>query len=385
MRVGMRAGMRRSMGRRTGRLGGMPVPAVVALVVAAALGPAPVRAGASVPVPAAAASGPSLMVTPATDLDPAGAVIRVTGTGYDSAKALFGSHRGIYVAFGALTLGPDGRPTDPSWYTDASGYQAAVYVHRRPPGSVDSPTQKTMEVDPSNPDGATNGRFDFELTRADGSPITARWTAGDRTYDCTDPATRCYVLSFAAKGDTDRSQDVFIPVRFTGGPGPGPDPDPAATVTQTVTATVLGGALTLTATGDGVTLPPVGLRDVDQTTSAPLGDLIVGDYRETSPGWTLTGQVTDFRHGEDRIVADNLGWTPAARAAPSSLVAAGGDDVVAGPPAPPGQGLGSPRVLCGAPAGRGNGSWVCSALLTLGVPGSTRPGTYVATLTLTLA
>ncbi len=357
---------------------------MLAAVLAVGMPVAGMSPGAAAPTPGTAAAGPALTVAPTTGLDPGGAAIRVTGTGFDTAKQLFGSPRGIYLAFGVLTLGADGRPTNPDWYTDATSYQAAVYVYPRPPGGVDTPTTKTMETDPANPDGRTNGRFDFELTRADGSPITARWTAGGQTYDCTAPGVTCYVLTFAAKGDTDRSQDLFVPVRFASG-DPDPDPDPAhGTATQVIRVGVNAGPLTLSSAGEEVVLPDVQLRDTEQETSAPLNEVTVGDYRAESPGWTLVGQVSDFRSGDDRIAAANLGWVPAARSTASALVSGAATPVEAGPPAPPGQGLDRPRVLCRAGVGAG-GSWVCGALLTLGVPGATRPGTYRALLTLTLS
>lgn len=115
-----------------------------------------------------------------------------------------------------------------------------------------------------------------------------------------------------------------------------------------------------------------------------LSGVGVQDTRPSVPGWTVTGQASDFSGG---ISAKNLGWSPA-------LVSAGSDAegaVVAGPSissilkvgssnglAAPGGDLGS------AAPGNGLGTQNLGASLELRIPDTSPTGTYASTLTLTL-
>jgi hypothetical protein len=157
---------------------------------------------------------------------------------------------------------------------------------------------------------------------------------------------------------------------------------------QVITADVLGGALSVSFTGSTVTMPAVTLNGFDQVVNGALNAANVIDARGTAAGWDLTGQVSDFVGPNGVIVADNLGWTPAASAITGALPAApgAGSAVVAGPVATPGvgTGLGNAKSLCHAAAGVSGGAFTCSGGLSLGIPGSTRTGTYTGVLTLTL-
>lgn len=118
-----------------------------------------------------------------------------------------------------------------------------------------------------------------------------------------------------------------------------------------------------------------------------LGGVSVDDSRPDVPGWTLTGQATDFVNGATTVPARHLGWTPA-------LVVPGSDaegTPVAGPQArpalwqPSSTGLAEPgTVLARAPAGSGLGVQKVAADLVLWMPDTAPKGTYTATLTLTL-
>jgi hypothetical protein len=115
-----------------------------------------------------------------------------------------------------------------------------------------------------------------------------------------------------------------------------------------------------------------------------LSGVAVNDTRPTEPGWTLTGQATDFTGG---IPAKNLGWTPA-------LVATGSDAegvVTAGAAVASylaniaSNGLASPGSnLATTAAGNGLGTQNLSASLELRIPDTSPTGTYASTLTLTL-
>ena len=133
-------------------------------------------------------AAPALNVTPATGADPSGQTFQVAGSGF-SATANGGL--GVYVAFGPH---PAYNPSD--WFNNIGHYQAAVWVH---PGGTGTATNKNMNA---------NGTFSFTLTNANGSPMTA-------SYGSTNcQAIQCGLVTMAAHGSTDRSQDSFTPVSF---------------------------------------------------------------------------------------------------------------------------------------------------------------------------
>ncbi|MFE2873853.1 LPXTG cell wall anchor domain-containing protein [Embleya sp. NPDC059259] len=132
--------------------------------------------------PQAAAGGAKLTVTPSTGLDPAGASITVSGSGYAA-----GSGNGIYVVFG---------PKEADWTTNAGNYGASKWLKAFGPGGI-------------NPDGT------FSATLTD---VKATYKNGaGKDVDCL--KTECYVLTMAAHGSPDRSQDAFVKVSFKGGSG----------------------------------------------------------------------------------------------------------------------------------------------------------------------
>jgi X-Pro dipeptidyl-peptidase len=156
---------------------------------------------------------------------------------------------------------------------------------------------------------------------------------------------------------------------------------------QVITATVSGSPLTMTVSGkDPIALAPVSLTGIDQVTTGALHPIQIADSRGTSAGWDLTGQVSDFTSGTGTILADNLGWTPAAETYAGTLPTAPAESslVTAGDKATPGKGLGTAKKLCAAASGHSSGSFTCSGGLDLGIPGASRVGTYTGILTLTL-
>ncbi|PJJ63314.1 M64 family metallopeptidase [Compostimonas suwonensis] len=163
----------------------------------------------------------------------------------------------------------------------------------------------------------------------------------------------------------------------------GDDSDPR----QVISATVAGSPLSLTVSStDPITLPAVTLTGVDQVTAGELHPVQVVDSRGTSAGWDLTGQVSDFTSGTGTILADNLGWRPTAETYVGDLPVAPDETsaVTAGDVAAPGTGLGTASTLCSAETGHSSGSFTCAGGLDLGIPGSSRLGTYTGVLTLTL-
>ncbi|SCL72379.1 HtaA domain-containing protein [Micromonospora peucetia] len=288
---------------------------------------------------------PAVVVTPSGGLDPSGATITVEGSGFDPAA---NGAAGVYVSFGPRV--------DEHW-VNAGVLQVTKWVN-----AANEPTEARDKL---NADGT------FRTTL----PISAVYTDGTgKRVDCT--AVQCYVITFAARGSADRSQDTFTPVTFAG-TGAG-----AGDAEQRITATVKGGPLTLGVAGSAVALPAV---TNGQVASGALHDATVADLRGTDAGWSLVGQVSDFASGTGGVIAaDNLGWTPSAVAVDDPL---GGNPgtVVPGAVAAPGAGLGGARALCTSAAGASGGTFTCGAQLNLGVPASAAAGDYTATLTLTLS
>jgi hypothetical protein len=113
----------------------------------------------------------------------------------------------------------------------------------------------------------------------------------------------------------------------------------------------------------------------------------VNDTRPTEPGWTLSGQASDFVNGGTTISAKNLGWTPGKVAAGSDAegtVTLGSiiDSILKTATSnglfPPG------GTLASAAAGNGLGTQNLQAGLELRIPDTSPTGTYSSTLTLTL-
>ena len=156
---------------------------------------------------------------------------------------------------------------------------------------------------------------------------------------------------------------------------------------QVIQTEISGGALSMAvSSGDPVVLDPVVLTGSDQSTSGALHAVRVVDSRGTAAGWDLTGQVSDFTSGSGVILAENLGWSPEASVEDGSLPTVDEQASVVSPGAPvvPGAGLAEALTLCASASGHSAGAFSCAGGLELGVPGSTRTGTYTGILTLTL-
>ncbi|QXJ22335.1 hypothetical protein AGRA3207_003321 [Actinomadura graeca] len=157
--------------------------AIPASVTAAAL-----AAFALAATPAHAAA---VRVSPTSGVNPAGQTVTVSGSGFDADR---NNGFGVYVVFG---------PRRADWVTDSNAYLAARWVHR---GASGSGGQAPM---------SSSGGFSVSLS------VKAKYTDGSgRKVDCL--KTQCYVMTMAAHGVPDRSQDTATPIRFTGsGPGSG--------------------------------------------------------------------------------------------------------------------------------------------------------------------
>jgi hypothetical protein len=161
-------------------------------------------------------------------------------------------------------------------------------------------------------------------------------------------------------------------------PPPGPTvPPPGSTVPPPSSTVPPPGSFTVTVTGS--TVPSTGSAGL-LVLGGTLPVITVSDTRSSSPGWSVSGQVSDFTGSgtaAGSIISGNqLGW------APSGAVTGG--VTLGSPVAPDSPGLGSiPAVLARAAGGSGFGTDTLSARLQLAIPASGRAGPYNAVLTIT--
>jgi hypothetical protein len=134
--------------------------------------------------------------------------------------------------------------------------------------------------------------------------------------------------------------------------------------TGTFTLTVATGTVTLAVSGANAT--------------GALNPITVGDSRNTTPGWSVTGQAANFTGpGTATISGNQLGWVPT-----STSLATGATLGATVTPAAPGLGT-TAATLASAHAGNGFGTSALGANLTLAIPPAAPPGAYTSSLTVT--
>jgi hypothetical protein len=191
---------------------------------------------------------------------------------------------------------------------------------------------------------------------ADGShSLTAVFTPSDSTaFSSSTSAAVSYTVNQASTG---------------GSPGPGSE-----TVTVTIPSAAGGGQGQLTLTvppnaADSLTVNSAGTSAVGY-----LAPVDVSDTRASSPGWTVSGQASDFTGSAGTIPGDDLGWTP-------DVVTSVGP-VAVGPAVAPGDpGLGSAAAVLGNSTGDSTAS--LGAQLNLAIPSGQASGIYNSTITIT--
>ncbi|MEN3310123.1 MAG: hypothetical protein V7603_6325 [Micromonosporaceae bacterium] len=117
-----------------------------------------------------------------------------------------------------------------------------------------------------------------------------------------------------------------------------------------------------------------------------LAGVGVTDSRPTQPGWTVSGQSSNFTvpTGSAAVTANFLGWTPGTPTGDAE------GTVAAGPATKPSlsqttsAGLSTSTNLAKAATGSGLGTENLSASLSLWIPDTSPTGTYQSTVTLTL-
>ncbi|MFJ5837569.1 Ig-like domain-containing protein [Streptomyces shenzhenensis] len=159
------------------------------------------------------------------------------------------------------------------------------------------------------------------------------------------------------------------------------------TASEDITTTVQSGALVISVDDPHVTLPsPQLTTDGDLlTTAGAINPVTLTDTRAGNPGWSVSGQVTDFSDGgSHQINGQNLGWTPKViDKGASQTVTAGGAVAAANGVAPADGGSAGLKPSRSLANGTGLGTAHLGADLAFNVPTSTVAGTYTATLTLT--
>jgi len=157
---------------------------------------------------------------------------------------------------------------------------------------------------------------------------------------------------------------------------------PPGGVVQHITTEVLGGGLSISVADDSVTLPSPTLASDGSilVTSGAINPVTVIDLRASGAGWNVQGQVGDFTGTAGTIAGSGLGWTPNVVSQSAGQSVTAGSAVSAGVAG----GLSSSSVLGSSTAGASRGTAVLGAGLELKVPTTTPPGTYTATLTLTV-
>lgn len=219
-----------------------------------------------------------------------------------------------------------------------------------------------------------------------GSPVALSGGTATLTISTLTVGAHSFTATFVP-ADTTKfggSTSAAVPLTVTAFTG--------ATASESISTTVVAGSLVISVANANVTLPSPTLTTDGSlfTTTGALNPITVTDTRAGNPGWTVSGQVSDFSDGQSHgINGANLGWTPklvdnaAAQTITVGPVVAAGNGLAPGAPAPTGVGLGSSRTLATAGALGGNGTAHLGAGLALNVPTSTVAGTYTATLTLT--
>lgn len=152
------------------------------------------------------------------------------------------------------------------------------------------------------------------------------------------------------------------------------------------------GALTMTVGADAATLTEVESTDPEvRQFDGTLPTVTVTDDRAEVPegvAWYVTGQSSDFVSGANSISAGHLGWSP------QLLSEEGNGEVAVGPDVdtvldegPNNVGLEGEEFLAlslDSGEAAAAGAWSANANLFLKTPVDVAPGSYAATLTLTL-
>jgi alpha-tubulin suppressor-like RCC1 family protein len=205
-----------------------------------------------------------------------------------------------------------------------------------------------------------------------GSPVAVSGGSASITSTFSAAGTEALSATFtpASTKYATSTGELALTVTAAGSSGGGGGEPITVTVpaSGTFTVSVAPGTVSLTGAGSSAT--------------GTLEDVTVSDTRTDVPGWSASGQESDFAGSDtaagSTIPGDQLGWTPAA-------VGAWQGGATLGPvvtPAAPGLGS-TAAVLALAAAGDGMGTNVLTANVDLLIPDGQQPGMYTGSLTIT--
>lgn len=257
-----------------------------------------------------------------------------------------------------------------------------------PSGTVNQGDNVTFTATVSSGSGTPAGTVTFsDRGTALGAPVALTGGTATMTSNTLALGTHSITATYNPTDPTQFASSASSPVSLSVvQPG-------ATTATETISTEVLAGALVISVANQQVTLPsPQLLADASRLeTAGPINTVRVADTRAGNPGWTVSGQVSDFSNGSGgSINGANLGWTPNVVASLPVQQITAGPAVASAPaiqpgasPANPANGLAASRTLATAAPNGGTGTADLGAGLSLFVPTNTRAGVYTATLTLT--
>jgi len=308
--------------------------------------------------PTAAPEVPTVTVSKTTGLTK-GETVTVTGSGFVSSASatngtrppLSGSFSGAYVVFGKFQ--PDWKPSAGAASSARTVISQKWAVPAASVATIGGAGSGAIEL-------AADGTFSTEITL---SPTDAQALA----------AGNFGIYTYPGSGATYAPFETYTPLTFAD----------ETTVVVEVPAWVdnptgsFGWAFAGTAPADLGTATQDGENFV---ASGSLTNIVVTDTRAggTSPyTWSISGQAGTFRSSNGASFSgDLLGWSPKVVAGVASVSA--GAEVTSTRQG--GAGLGSSRVLASSTAAA---TATVGADLTLVIPGTTTPGDYTSTLTIT--
>lgn len=269
------------------------------------------------------------------------------------------------------------------------GTDGTYTVSDTPPASNATPTTTTLAADPTSaaPGDAVSLTATVDPSGAAGNVqfVDGATVLGSAAVDSGNAAL---TVSSLPCGDN----SIVANFQPTDPTAFGPSSSSAVDVTISGAACALQGSETV-----NVAIPATGSftftvspTPVDLGTATANGDnleatgqlspVTVSDTRNSAPGWSVAGQVSDFSDGNSATIdGDSLGWTPAVTTQDTASDVTAGAAITAGS----NPGLKEGSTLGSAGANQGVGNSTLGGGLDLVVPASQNAGSYSATLTIT--
>ena len=201
--------------------------------------------------------------------------------------------------------------------------------------------------------------------------LSAAYTSANTSTIADASSTQSFTVTITSTNPNANNETITVTVppqgsfSFTG----------SANATAPLT---VSGSTSLTGTGS---LVPVTVTD-SRTGVAPQGTGNLVNGFNGYPGWSVTGQATDFTDPNSQpagdIPASDFNWTPSSTSTSNPGTGAG-FSVANGSTG----GLGTAQTLASAGEGEGDGTFNLGAGLSLAIPASAPAGAYSSVLTLT--